>query len=90
MGTPADNPKGYAGTDLVPFAPQLRGKLLVLHALMDENVHFQNTARLIDAFAAAGKTFDLLVFPGERHGYQSPKAKAYAAERVIEYFAKNL
>jgi dipeptidyl-peptidase-4 len=90
MGTPADNPKGYAGTDLVPFAANLRGKLLVLHALMDENVHFQNTARLLDAFAAAGKTFDLMVFPGERHGYQSPKAKTYAAERVIEYFARNL
>jgi len=90
MGTPAENPKGYAGTDLVPLAPNLRGKLLVIHALMDENVHFQNTARLIDAFAAAHKTFDLLVFPGERHGYRSPRAKEYAAERVIEYFARNL
>jgi dipeptidyl-peptidase-4 len=57
---------------------------------MDENVHFQNSARLVDALTAAGKKFDLFVFPGERHGYQSPQAKRYSAERVVEYFAHNL
>jgi dipeptidyl-peptidase-4 len=90
MGTPAGNPTGYAGADLATLAPNLRGKLLVLHALMDENVHFQNSARLVDALAAAGKAFDLFVFPGERHGYQSPQARRYAAERVVDYFARNL
>ena len=37
-----------------------------------------------------GETFDLFVFPGERHGYQSPQAKRHAAERVVDYFARNL
>jgi dipeptidyl-peptidase 4 len=90
MGTPGGNPAGYAATDLASQAPNLRGKLLVLHALMDENVHFQNSARLVEALAAAGKTFDLFVFPGERHGYQSPQARRYAVERVVDYFARNL
>jgi dipeptidyl-peptidase-4 len=90
MGTPASNPTGYAATDLGALASNLRGKLLVVHALMDENVHFQNSARLVDALAAAGKPVDLFVFPGERHGYQTPQAKKYAAERVVEYFARNL
>ena len=45
---------------------------------------------LIDAFVAADKDFDLLVFPGERHGYRSPKARRYAYRRVIDYFVENL
>ena len=78
MGTPAENEAGYAESDLARLAGNLQGKLLVLHALMDENVHFDNTAHLIDALVAANKHFDLFVFPGERHGYRNPTARRYA------------
>src|SRR6185436_14368871 len=44
MSTPTANEVGYAASDLTTLASNLRGKLLVLHALMDENVHFQNSA----------------------------------------------
>ena len=90
LGLPKDNAAAYDATNLAKMAGNLRGKLLLVHALMDENVHFQNAASLIDAFVAANKTIDLLVFPGERHGYRSPVARRYAYERVIEYLAKNL
>jgi dipeptidyl-peptidase-4 len=90
MGTPASNPAGYLETSLVPVAQNLRGKLLVVHALMDENVHFEHSARLIDAFVRADKDFDLMVFPGERHGYRTSEARRYAYRRVIDYFASNL
>ena len=90
MGQPATNIDGYAGADLTKLAPNLRGKLFILHALMDENVHFQNTAQLIDALVAANKDFDLMVFPGERHGYRSPGAKQYAYRRVVDFLVENL
>lgn len=90
MGTPEDNAQGYAETDLTKVAGKLTGKLLLVHALMDENVHFQNAADLLDAFIAADKTIDLLVFPGERHGYRDPAAKRYALRRVVDYFVDNL
>ncbi len=90
MGTPQGNSSGYHDTSLAPYAKNLAGKLLVIHALMDENVHFAHTAALIDAFVAEGKIFDLLVFPGERHGYRSPAARKYAYQRVIDYFVENL
>ena len=57
---------------------------------MDENVHFEHTAKLIDALVEADKDFDLLVFPGERHGYRSLQARRYAYRRMIEYLAANL
>jgi dipeptidyl-peptidase-4 len=72
------------------MAPNLKGKLLILHALMDENVHFTHTAHLLDALVAAGRRADLFVFPGERHGYRDPAARKYAMRRVVDYLVENL
>jgi dipeptidyl-peptidase 4 len=90
LGFPKDNAAAYEATNLMKVAGNLRGKLLLVHAMMDENVHFQNASSLIDAFIAANKPFDLLVFPGERHGYRNPAARRYAYERVVDYLAKHL
>ena len=90
MDTPADNPDGYRASEITARAARLQGKLFIIHALMDENVHFEHTAKLIDALVAADRDFDLLVFPGERHGYRSPSARRYAYRRVVDYFATNL
>ncbi len=90
MGLPGCNPSGYDRADLVPLAGRLSGKLLLVHALMDENVHFQHTTRLIDAFIAADKDFDLLVLPGQRHGFRGRKARRYVYRRAAEYFATHL
>ncbi len=90
LGLPKDNPAAYDATNLTKLAGNLQGKLLLVHALMDENVHFQNAAGLIDAFIAADKPFDLLVFPGERHGYRSPLARRYAYKHVVEYLVEHL
>jgi dipeptidyl-peptidase-4 len=90
MSTPEKNPAGYEASDLGRMAAGLQGKLLVIHALMDENVHFQHTAHLVDALVAADKKFDLFVFPGERHGYRAPAARRYALRRVVDYLVENL
>jgi dipeptidyl-peptidase-4 len=90
MSTPELNPAGYEASDLSKKAQNLTGRLLVLHALMDENVHFEHTARLVDGLVAAGKHFDLFVFPGERHGYRDPAARRYAMRRVVDYLVENL
>lgn len=90
METPETNPAGYEASDLNKKAAGLQGKLLLIHALMDENVHFTNTARFVDALVAADRPFDLLVLPGERHGYRAPAVKAYVPEKVVGYFAEHL
>jgi dipeptidyl-peptidase-4 len=90
MSTPEDNPEGYAKADVGRYAKSLSGKLFLIHALMDENVHFDNTAHLIDALVVAEKKFDLLVFPGERHGYRTAASRKYAMHRVVDYFVENL
>jgi dipeptidyl-peptidase-4 len=90
METPESNRDGYDASDLAKKAPNLTGKLLLTHASMDENVHYANTAHLVDALIAADKHFDLFVLPGERHGVRSPATRAYMPELIATFFAQNL
>jgi len=90
METPATNAAGYEASDLARKAAGLTGKLMLTHAMMDENVHYAHTARLVDALIAADKKFDLLVLPGERHGLRAQTARAYVPQRVATFFAENL
>jgi len=68
MQTPEHNPDGYTAASVVAAAGNLHGRLLLVHGLRDDNVHFQNTAQLIDALQQAGKMFDLMIYPQDRHG----------------------
>lgn len=90
MGPPDSEAARYEAIDLSRDAGNLRGKLLLMHGLMDENVHFLHTAKMIEALMAADKRFDMMVFPGERHGYVSPAASQYANRTIVEYLVENL
>lgn len=68
MHTPQHNPDGYAGTSVADAAKNLHGTLLILHGTMDNNVHPQNSVRLVAALQKAGKDFQLMLYPGSRHG----------------------
>jgi dipeptidyl-peptidase-4 len=72
MLTPQENKEGYAKTSVVAAAANLHGKLLLLHGLMDDNVHFQNTAQLADALQRANKDFEVMFYPRARHGIGGP------------------
>ena len=88
--TPASALTVYGATELSQHASALTGRLLLMHGLMDENVHFANTAKLVDALVAAQKPFDLFVFPGERHGTRDPAAKEWSARKIADFFADTL
>jgi dipeptidyl-peptidase-4 len=90
MGTPESNPEGYAASSVMAHVGNLRGKLLLVHGLIDENVHFRHTARLINALIAARKPYDLLLFPDERHLPRRLEDRVYMEERIREYFLQNL
>ena len=90
MGTPKDNPKGYEASSVLNRVADLRGDLLVIHGMLDENVHFRHTARLATALIAAAKPFALLPLPGERHSTRRPADRRYVAERMADFFEKAL
>ncbi len=72
MGLPQDNPDGYEASSVVKAARNLHGKLLLIHGAIDDNVSVRNSMRLVEALQAAGKDFELMIYPGFRHGIYSP------------------
>ena len=90
MGTPADNPEGYRRGSPLTYADQLRAPLLVVHGMIDENVHFRHTARLMQALIDAGKPFESLIYPNERHMPRSEKDRVDMERRLLEFFQRNL
>ena len=91
MGTPAENPAGYAASDLARMAGHLQGKLLLLHALMDENVHFDHSAHLIDALVAAEQALrSRSSSPASATATGTPRRAATPYRRVVDYLVENL
>ncbi len=90
MGTPQNNPDGYAISTPLAHVDKLTGKLLLVHGLIDENVHFRHTARLINALNRAQRPYDLLLFPDERHMPRKPADRLYMEQRVCDYFRTHL
>jgi dipeptidyl-peptidase-4 len=79
MDTPAENPEGYAAGSVLTYIDRYRGGLRLTHGTMDDNVHLQNTLQFLDALLPTGRTLELMLYPGERHGWRrSPKYRESA------------
>jgi dipeptidyl-peptidase-4 len=90
LGMPGLNAQGYEASSVLPRAGNLRGSLLIVHGMLDENVHFRHTARLTTALIHAGRPFELLPLPDERHSSRRLEDRRYVAERMAAFFEKAL
>jgi dipeptidyl-peptidase-4 len=90
MGMPQINPDGYHSSSVMTHVDAIEGKLLLIHGLIDENVHFRHTARLVNALIRAGKSYDLLLFPDERHMPRRLEDRVYLETRLCDYFQAHL
>lgn len=85
MGLPQENGSGYDGAALPGIAPALAGQLLIIHGLVDENVHFRHTAAMVTALIEAGKEFELLLLPKSRHSVRGFTWKRRVAEARTKF-----
>jgi dipeptidyl-peptidase-4 len=90
MLTPQLNPAGYKSSSVVEAAANLSGKLLLIHGVIDENVHLQNTLNLAGKLQAAGKSFDLMVYPGNRHAVVEPRQRRHLYQMMTDYVREHL
>jgi dipeptidyl-peptidase-4 len=90
MKTRADNPEGYDHTSFVKRAKDLSGRLLLVFGSYDDNVHPQNAWAFADALIAAGKPFDIMVYPMQKHTFTSPAALRHRAAKMLEFWKLNL
>lgn len=87
MGLPRENPDGYRGGAVMTHVEGLRERrLLLIHGLIDENVHFRHTARLVNAMIAAGIDHELFLFPDERHVPRREADRVFMEERILAFF----
>lgn len=88
MGSPAENPEGYAAVNLVNYADRLQGKLLLVHGTGDENVKYAFTLQFADSLIRANKQFDMLVYPNQRHGISDYRLHVFST--ISRYFDEHL
>lgn len=69
MGTLADNAEGYKSSSPLTYADKYKGMLQIVHGVIDDNVHMQNSLQLVAKLEDLKKDFELMVYPGGRHGW---------------------
>ena len=90
MDTPQANPKGYQSSSVVRAAKDLKGRLLLIHGNMDDNVHIQNTFSFVHELQKSGRQFELMVYPRSRHGVRGLSLVYHLRKMMAEYIEKNL
>ena len=83
MWIPAENKENYEKGSAMPYAKDLKGRLLLYYGTADNNVHPSNMMQLIKALQEAGKSFDVQVGPDRGHS-------GVNQDRMMEFFIDNL
>ncbi len=90
MDRPEDNPEGYREGAPLRFAGGLSGPVLICHGSADNNVHLQNSLRMADEYMKAGKLFEMMVYPGIRHGIRMSKYRLHFHTLKTEFLERHL
>ena len=85
MGLPEDNAGAYERSSPIAKAADLAARLLLIHNLEDDNVHFQNTVQMMDALERAGRPFQLMLYPQKAHGV-SGSVRKHLYSTMTEFF----
>lgn len=78
MGTPQTNPEGYKKSSVMHYTNNYTGYLQLVHGLIDENVHPQNSIRLATDLQNKNKEFEYMLYSGNRHGIRGKQGVHYA------------
>jgi dipeptidyl-peptidase-4 len=90
MRTPKENAEGYKASSAFERADKLSGKLLLIHGMADDNVHFQNCAEYSEHLVQIGKQFDMQVYTNRNHSIYGGNTRMHLYTRITEFFKNNL
>jgi dipeptidyl-peptidase-4 len=90
LDRPQDNAAGYAASSVLPYAKDLKGPLLVMHGMADDNVLFLNSTKLFRKLQDLGKPFDVMVYPGAKHGLMRQHDGRHGYKMIKRFFDENL
>jgi dipeptidyl-peptidase-4 len=89
MDRPQENPDGYKETDLISRAGELKGKLLLIHGLLDPVVVQQHSVNFVRSAISKNVQVDYMIYPGHEHNVLG-KDRAHLYQKVTDYFFQNL
>jgi dipeptidyl-peptidase-4 len=90
MLTPAENPDGYDEGASMAYADSLKGRFLLVHGTGDDNVHFQNTIRMVERLERANKQFDMRIYPNKTHSISGGNTSENVFGLLTDWLQKNL
>lgn len=90
MDLPQNNSAGYDSSSVVKAAANLHGRLLVIHGERDDNVHMSNTLQLVHELQKAGKQFDLMIYPKNRHSIAVASQRYHLHQLMTDFLLKHL
>ncbi len=92
LGDPKKNPEAYKRSSPISYADKLEKKILILHGILDDNVHVQDSIQLVEQLMRLDKTefFELMLYPAERHSFERPSSWEDEYERILALFEREL
>ena len=90
MTTPQENPSGYDENSPINHVEKLKGDYLLIHGTGDDNVHVQNTMRMIEALVQANKQFDWAIYPDKNHGIYGGNTRLHLYTLMTNFIEENL
>ncbi|NNK18796.1 MAG: prolyl oligopeptidase family serine peptidase, partial [Maribacter sp.] len=90
MLTPAENPSGYDDNSPFNYPELLKGKYLLVHGSGDDNVHVQNTMRMVEALIQANKPFEWAIYPDKNHGIYGGNTRLHLFNKMTNFIKENL
>jgi len=90
MRTPAENPGGYDDNSPFNYPELLEGNYLLIHGSGDDNVHVQNSMRMIEALIQANKQFDWGIYPDKNHGIYGGNTRIHLYNKMTNFLKENL
>lgn len=90
LGNPKEEPEAYERSSVFPFSEKLRADLLLIHGMADDNVFFDHSVRLMAELEKRGKLFELMTYPGQRHGIYGKEESIHSWKTVFDFFERKL
>jgi dipeptidyl-peptidase-4 len=90
MTTPQENPSGYDENSPINHVDKLKGDFLLIHGSGDDNVHVQNTMRMVEALIQADKQFEWMIYPDKNHGIYGGNTRLHLYKKMTNFINKTL
>lgn len=90
MRTPQENASGYDDNSPINHVDKLKGDYLLVHGTADDNVHVQNTMRMVEALVQANKQFDWAIYPDKNHGIYGGKTRLQLYTKMTRFLDEHL